>query len=169
MSELSSAIALCDRVANASLRGFRLAANLPRHGPLPPYEGFAAGFEPVPNAWQARLFRSVMNRVGQFDLVTLPTGPIEARQITKSRPTIWGWLVMIGAVVSFAPTYRNDLGVWTLISFTYLYRVFAFSEVNYRYFAPVWPVLLILMVLPLDWIFRQSQEWRLRSEIPLGA
>jgi hypothetical protein len=142
--------------------GFRRAHDLPRHGPLPPYEEFATRLEPVPDSWQARIFQAVMSRVAQFDLVTLPGGPIEERQITKAWPTLWGWLALAGAVISFLPRYRVGIGVWTLVSFSFLYGVFAFSEVNYRHFAPAWPVVLILIVLPVDLLLARWREWRLR-------
>lgn len=139
--------------------GFRLAAGLPLHGPLPPYEAFANKLDPAPHSTSAAVVQGVVAFMARFDLVRLPPPPLERQAISHARPTLLGWLVLAGAVLSFRPRYRTGLAVWTVASTSYLYGVFVFSETNYRYFAPAWPVLLVLMVLPMESIYLAGRAW----------
>jgi len=78
--------------------------------------------------------------------------------MSRARPTIFGWLVLIGAALSFVGHYRPTIGVWTFISLSYLYGTYIFSEMNYRFFAPTWPVILLLLVLPADILFARLRR-----------
>jgi hypothetical protein len=136
----------------SELSPLRLAFGVPRHGPIPSFDEFKPRLTPRPDSWASRTFQAIVGRTAYWvNLVKLPGGPLETRHISRARPTLLGGFVMLGFVLALLPRYRGSLGAWGLLSLSYLYGVFVFSEVNYRYFAPVWPVLFLLAVLPADW------------------
>ncbi len=66
------------------------------------------------------------------------------------RPTLLCVWTFAGALLSLLPQYRRTLGVWAIVSVGYVFGVFLVSMVFSRYFAPVWPVLLVLLPIPLE-------------------
>ena len=138
--------------ANATRFAFHLGS-----GPLAPYPDFARKLSPAPDSWQTRAVNAWVNAYMRgADLFTTPamlTGS-NARSVRDARPTfVGGWLVA-GLLLSLLPVFFRRLGVWTLIAASYLAGVFLFSQVNPRYFAPAWPVLIVLLAVPADALWR---------------
>ena len=57
---------------------------------------------------------------------------------------------LVCMLLAFLPRYRRTLGVWTLLALSYVFGVFLVSQLNARYFGPVWPVLIVLFAVPAD-------------------
>jgi predicted benzoate:H+ symporter BenE len=89
------------------------------------------------------------------ELVRMPDGKsAEARSILRARPTLLGCWLVAGLVLSLLRQYRSTLGVWMILSVGYLFGVFVVSQLNPRYFGPVWPVFVVLLAIPADAILR---------------
>lgn len=129
----------------------RLAFGLPPHGPLPPYEEFQHRLEPAPGSWAARAVQSWVTLYGtKFDFFRYAKVPKNENKLSLTRPTLMGFWMLLSMGIAFLPRYRNTLGVWTIIAILQVFGVYAVSLVNVHYFAVVWPVLFVVMVLPLD-------------------
>ena len=148
----------------------RLAFGLPAKGAIPAYAEFQERLDPHPGSWQLSLVQRCMNALGDsLDFVRMPRrGPREDRSLAQARPTALGCWVLLAAVLSLCiPRYRPTIGVWTIVAASYLFGVFLFSQVNVRYFAPAWVVLIPLLVLPLDAVIvllRRASEKRVPQE-----
>lgn len=143
----------------------RFALGFDKDDTLPPYEEFTAKLAPRPGSAAERAVVSwiaLVERVGDF--VALPQDLDETqRHIGKTRVKLLGWWLIAGCVLAVAlPAYRRTWGVWTLIALGYLGGVFLVSQINPRYFAPAWPVLLPLLALPADALLRLV--WRRHRE-----
>ena len=135
----------------------RFAFALPPTGALPPYSEFQRRLSPAPdgfaaravNAWVAAYFHAA-------DFVQMPVRTIDphSRSILRARIKPLGWWLIAGALLSLLPPYTRRLGVWTLVAASYLAGVFLFSQVNPRYLAPSWPVLIPLLAVPADMLAR---------------
>lgn len=133
----------------------RMAFGLPRHGPLPAYEDFVTRLDPVPGSWQENLVGGWVAALGPaLDFTSIPALPRAERKITLARPTFLGWWLVAGAALAFLPRYRPTIGVWTILAAGYVVGVFVVSQMNARYFGPVWPVLLVLLAVPADVLVR---------------
>lgn len=135
----------------------RFALGYGKSETLPEYPEFQQKLAPRPNSWMEGLvvkWVGAIEKLGNF--VHLPEDVQETqRQIWKTRPTVLGiWLVVALLLALVIPRYRSTWGVWTFAALSYLAGVFLVSQVNPRYFAPAWPVLLPLMALPADALFR---------------
>jgi hypothetical protein len=129
----------------------RLALALPRTGPISPYDSLQRQFEPAPGSWMARTVQKWTGSWGQrLDFFRFPDLPRTERAISLVRVAPLGWWLLAGMLLSALPHYRRTLGVWTLNTLVYLFGSFLVSMVNARYVAPVWPMLLILLALPVD-------------------
>ena len=136
----------------------RLAFALPKDGPIQSYEAYQHKLEPRPGSWQARAVQAAVGAYGtKLDLFRFPKG--QERSISLVRPTFLAWWLVAGMLLSVLPCYRRTLGVWMLIAIGQLFGVFLFSVVNTHYFAPVWPVLLVLMAVPADVICTVIGRW----------
>ena len=132
----------------------RLALALPKKGMVPPYEEYRQKLEPSPGSWQARVLQTWVKAYDvRFDFFRFPKLPKTEWRISLSRPTFLFWWLCAGMLLSFLPAYRRTLGVWMMIAVGYAFGVFLVSLVVARYFAPIWPVLLILLAIPLDAVF----------------
>ena len=135
----------------------RFAFALPRTGDLPPYSEFQRQLSPAPDGFAARAVNGwVAAYLHAADIVRLPvkSGDAHSRSILRARLTPLGWWLVAGAVLSLLPPYTRRLGVWTLVAASYAAGVFLVSQVNPRYFAPVWPVLVPLLAVPADMLAR---------------
>ncbi len=124
--------------------------------PLPPYSEFAKRLSPRPDTWPTRVIQGWVAGFQKVSrIVHLPQAPdVNDRQMWKVRMTVLGWVLAIGAVLSFLPYYRATLGVWTLVAVSYMMGVFVVSQPNARYLGPVWPVLFLLVFVGLDVLVR---------------
>jgi len=129
----------------------RLAFGLPPHGPLPPYSEFQHRLEPAPGSWAARTVQAWVASYGtKFDYFRYPKVPKNESKLSLVRPTFLGIWMLLAMGCAFLPHYRNTLGVWVIISVLQVFAVYSVSLVNVHYFAVVWPVLFVAMVVPLD-------------------
>ncbi len=149
------------RVAEKSPTLVPLALGYPAKGPIPPYEEVRPRLSPAPQSWAARFVPAwVDGYLRHSEMVTLP-----GKRFSEARPTPLAIWVLLGAALAcLVPRYRPTLGVWTLAAFGYLAGVFLVTQVNPRYFAPAWPVLVVLLAVPADAIAVLIQSWRRRSK-----
>jgi hypothetical protein len=142
------------------------------HEPLPPWEEFRARLAPRPNSLAARV---VINWVRGYervaDVVRMPRSEkLNERGIGRARPTLLGAWLLLGMLLSLLPRYRATLGVWMLVSVSYLVGVFLVSQPNPRYFGPAWAMLLPLFALPADALLRALRlPCRTRVDAPCSA
>jgi hypothetical protein len=135
---------------------FLYAFGLPEKGELVPYADFQREISPAPQAWTARTvvaWVAWLERVSDF--VTLPNDRDEMqRSIWKSRITPLGVWLLAGVVLALLPPHTRTLGVWSLAAMGFLLSFFLISQPNPRYFAPAWPVLIVLLAVPADVLAR---------------
>jgi hypothetical protein len=129
----------------------RMAFAMPKHGPLPPYEEFAKRLSPAPDSPRERALRSYLDLVGDaLDFSRIPKVPREQRKITLARPTVLGCWLIAAALLALLPRYYRTVGVWGILAAGYVLGVFLVSQLNARYFAPVWPMVIVLLAVPAD-------------------
>lgn len=134
---------------------------LPRRGPLPPYAEFRERLSPAPDSWMARVLQSYVRAFTRVaDVFRLPDAPkVRDRAISKARPTPLFWWLAAAMLLSFLPRYLRTFGVWTAVTGSYVLGVFLVSQVNPRYFAPAWIVLVPLLALPADALVALLARW----------
>jgi hypothetical protein len=129
----------------------RLAFALPPKGAILSYEEFQHKLEPAPGSWRARAVQASIEAYGtKLDFFRFPKGPAQERTLSAVRLTFLCWWLLAGMLMSLLPQYRRTLGVWTVIVTGQIVGVFAFSLVNTHYFAPVWPMVLVMLGVPAD-------------------
>ncbi len=75
------------------------------------------------------------------------------RTLWEMTPTWQGWWLAVGIVVSFlVPRFRGTVAVWLLVGGGYVVAVHLVGSSNPRFFAAVWPMFFVAMVVPLDWL-----------------
>lgn len=143
------------------------ALGLPSRGPLPDYTEFQKRISPAPSAWTAKVVNAWVNGFeAHSDLVRLPSDSAgKEGSIYNARLTALGYWMIAGILLSLLPAYRNLLGSWAIVAVGYLYTLFLISQANARYFAPAWPVLIVLIVIPADLCVRLVQRWVFRPRI----
>jgi hypothetical protein len=75
-------------------------------------------------------------------------------EMSQYRPTLLGVSFIAGVVIAFFRPYRSTLGAWTLILAIYLILVFCIGSLNPRYLLPAEPLAILLLLLPLDALWR---------------
>ena len=130
----------------------RLAFNLPARGALPDYAEFQQRLSPAPGSFAARAVQGWVRLLEHTsDFVRLPDArEVRDREIFKARLTPLGWWLCAGLLLSLLPPYTRTLGVWVLIAISYLVGVFLVSQINPRYFGPAWPMLNVVLAVPVD-------------------
>jgi hypothetical protein len=134
----------------------RLAHDLPRRGPLPSYDDFLRMLDPHPDSWQQRALRTWNSSIAHaLEFSQIPKAvPREQRTLARAHVTFLGWWLAAGALLAALPPYSRTLGVWTLLAVGCVLGVFIVSQENARYFAPVWPVIVLLLAVPADALAR---------------
>ena len=135
----------------------RFALGFGKRDTLPDYAAFTQQLAPRPGSWMERAVTGWVAFVDRIaDFVVLPQDwDVADRHIGKTRVKPLGWWLLAACVLAVAlPAYRRTFGVWTLIAVSYVCGVFLVSQINPRYFAPAWPVLLPLLAVPADAILR---------------
>lgn len=69
--------------------------------------------------------------------------------------TVLGIYLIVAMALSFFPSYLRTFGVWNLIFLGYLGSVFLVGIEHTRYFAPVWPLVILNLGIPLDLLARR--------------
>jgi hypothetical protein len=122
---------------------------------LPPWEEFQARMQPRKDSSAERFILGYARDVAHaLDLVRLPDGPTVERSVLRSRVLVPGWWLLVALPLVLLPRYRPTHGVWVLVALSYLWGVFLTTVAIPRYFAPAWPILLVVMALPLDVVVR---------------
>lgn len=146
--------------AKALARGkatpFPMLFGLPKNEPMPPFEEFKKQLSPAPGSWAERtVVEWVRGYEHAADFVALPKdGESTDRHIGKARMKPLGWWLLAGIALAFMGAYRSTLGVWTVIAIGYTFGVFLVGQANPRYLCPAWPVMIVLLAVPADVLFR---------------
>lgn len=80
------------------------------------------------------------------------------RPLRELRPTAFAWLLIASALLSLRRCWRASLFAWVLIGASYLVGVFLVGSCNTRYFAPVWPIVTVLIGAPFDLLLSGAQK-----------
>jgi hypothetical protein len=122
---------------------------------LPSWEEFRDRVVPHRAPWMERtLVAFVTGYERTFDLTRLPQASKKEQSFRRLTILPLGWWLLAALPFAFLPAYRRTLGVWLLVALSYLGGVFLVSQMNPRYFAPAWPLLLPLFFIPLDVLVR---------------
>jgi len=131
----------------------RIALGIPKDEPMPPYSTVRTWINPHPDFAGARFlvaYSDAYQRAG--DLIYRPRG--KPSTMLESRPSVLGWWVVIGTIMSLFSPWRNTLGVWAIALWGYGLAVFLLGVELHRYFTPLWALILLLLAIPLDGIYR---------------
>ncbi len=125
-----------------------LAFGYPKKDPVPSEEWFRRRISPEPESKVALWLQKFLfdfQRAGRlFEL----QNPEKRTTTTTPAPTAFGWFV-IGTLLVALGCYFRTLGIWVAIAAIYLVGVFLVGVQHSRYFAAVWPmVILALPALP---------------------
>ncbi len=131
----------------------RLAFGIPRSAPYPTFQELKEKISPYPDSAAAKWFRSYASAYHHAgEILHKPEDP--TRSLTESRPTLLGWLIILGAFLSFASPWRNTLGIWVLASIVYLCAVYLIGIEQTRYFSAIWPICILLLAVVPDALLR---------------
>ena len=147
---------LYEKYQAESPRRLRMLFGLSKNESLPPFSDVRQWLAPKPDAAAARWifnytdwFESWMQLIEDE---TLHEGKAEVSLSAALRPT--GWWLLVGAFLSFLPFYFRRLGLWTIIIGGYLFGVFLVGGANARFFGAAWPVITLLLPVPIDALSR---------------
>ncbi len=119
---------------------------LPQDQPVPSFEVLAQKIAPQPEAPAARWmlhyaesYHAAARLIGEGD--TLALTPLAC------------W-VLLGGLLALGPGFFRPLGVPVLMAVSYLFGTFLIGGVNPRYFGAVWAIVLLVLCVPLDLLFR---------------
>lgn len=128
----------------------RISFGIPPDAPYPSYEEFCAMVTPRPEAFLTKFYRDYADAYqAPGDLINRDT----------EWPTPLGWAFLLGVVLSLIPPFLRPLGVWTIAFTGYLFAVYLIGIENHRYFALVWPSVLILLALIPEMLWRAFARW----------
>lgn len=130
----------------------RFVFNLSSGKPIPEYAAIAHRLSPRPESWQARALPAYVEWFYRtFAFVYRPPAPnLEEAVWTRFRPAWMGWWLLAAIVCSLLPRYWRRLGPWMVIGVSYGLGVYLVGSEEPRYFAPAWPVIAILLAVPVD-------------------
>ena len=135
----------------------RLAFGLPRDRPLPGIDEFRARLAPRPDSAAARWLHGYVRAYHSAGaLLTRPDRP--GWSLAECRPTSLGWLVVLGGLLTLLSPYRRTLGVWLVLMSGAMLATYLVGIEHTRYFAPTWPLLLLVLAVPFDGIFRLASR-----------
>jgi hypothetical protein len=134
------------------------AFGLPEKPPLPSYPELEERLSPKGAVGSAeRVMSWVQGYARLSDFVALPQNMrAEERSIWKARITPLGVWLLAGVLLALLPPYTRTLGVWSIAAGGFLVGFFLISQANPRYFAPAWPVLIVLLAVPADLLVRAA-------------
>lgn len=130
---------------------FRFLFALPKSAPIPEYEVVTGWVSPRPHAGATTMLQSYVRWISKRANFLATSESHVKGKVTRLRPTLLGWWLAGSTLLSLAlKRYRNTLGVWSIAAAGYLVGTFFLAVPSPRYFAPVWPVLVLLLALPAD-------------------
>lgn len=123
----------------------RVALGIPKSQPFPSWEDIARQVSPWPDAAAARWLRAYCEAYGRL-------GNLFDRSVDDVpwQPTGLGWWVAAAAVLTASGVWRKTLLPIALMSASYLAGVYLVGGEHTRYFAPVWPAVILLLPVPLE-------------------
>ncbi len=132
----------------------QLIFGLPRREPLPPYSEVKGWLSPNPDA-KASQWLYVYSGWFEKWLHLIEDDEIhedadEVTLVAALQPA--GWLLVAGAILSLFPLYFQRIGLWTIIIGGYLLAVFLVGSANARFFGAAWPIVILLIALPADYL-----------------
>lgn len=131
----------------------RIAFGIPRKAPFPTNEQFWQWTCPHPGSAASRWMSSYVQTYQRLGaLVSRPTG--ERHSLDQYRPTWLGWWLLLGAVAACFPPFFRTVGVWLIGMTAALLATYLVGIEHVRYFAPMWPLVLLTLAIVLDWPLR---------------
>jgi hypothetical protein len=133
----------------------RFLFGMSKSAPLPNYQTVTQWISPAPDGRAAAVLQNYVTWFSDtVNFIDTPAADDRAEgKITAFRPSLLGWLLGSGAMLSLVISrYRKSLGVWTLAAGGYLLGTFLLGVPSPRYFSPAWPVMVLLLALPAEWI-----------------
>lgn len=135
------------------LRKPNLAERLFGFDKAPAMSELRSAIAPRPNSKAAQWLQGWVTTINRWIILTKPPG--EAGNSFGLAPL--GWLIVVAGLLALvARPFRANLGIWFVAACGYLLGVFLVGISSPRYFAPVWPVLLLLTVVPVDLVIRAT-------------
>jgi len=129
----------------------RIAFGIPRSEPIPEFSKFHGWINPQPKSkaavWMYN-YAAAYERAGE--LLKVPKAEVSQ----SYRPTLLGWWLLLGAGASLFPAFLRTIGVWTIAVSGNLLLVYMVGIEHVRYFAPVWPALVLLLAVAPDLLAR---------------
>ncbi len=130
-----------------------LAFGLPRGAPLPDAGTFRGWLAPHPDSPSARWLQGYVRAYHDAGvLLQRPTA--SGWSLTACRITFVGWWVALGVLLALIPPYLRSLGVWAILMGGAMLATYLVGIEHTRYFAPTWPLILLLLGVVLDWPIR---------------
>lgn len=130
-----------------------------RDAPFPTLEEFRRWVSPKPDsAAAAWLVNYARNYQQAGELVKRPSG--KGKSLLNYRLTALGWWLLLGIIASLIPPYLRPLGVWSIIVGSNVVAVYMVGIEHVRYFAPVWPVLVVLLAVVPDIVVTRIRAMR---------
>ena len=131
----------------------RLTVAIPRGEPIPSVEAFTKMLAPDPDSPVAKWmmdYTLAYNRAGA--ILGSPSG--HGHPLSAFLPTVLGWFVIAGGLISLVPPYLRSLGIWNIAMAGYLFAVYLVGVENHRYFAPAFPLMMLCLGTFADAAFR---------------
>jgi len=141
----------------------RLALGIPSVAPFPSKEELNARMNPYPDSAAARWLPAYVDAYQAAGaLVIRPES--EPRLLSLYRPTFLGWWFLLGCLLALLPPYFRTVGVWVLLLGTGLFATYLVGIMHVRYFAPAWPVVLLVLAVCIDAPLRAAlRHWKRSS------
>jgi hypothetical protein len=127
---------------------------LPRDEPLPDYAALSRRIAPDPQtstATSLRAYAEAYHRAARLIISDDEDDP-------TIQGTVLAWWLLVGAALAFSPVFFRPLGLPLVMVVSYLFGTYLVGGVNPRYFGAVWGVLILLLGVPLDLLWRGARR-----------
>lgn len=144
-------------------RMLQVVLGLPVTEEIPPFDEISHVLEvenPEPWAGWMNSYVEVVSDAGVFTAEPVENGV--RRRLWELVPTVLGWWLIAGVVLSFVVSerLRGTLAVWLIIACGYAVGVHLVGSSNPRFFATAWAILLPAMAVPFEAIYLLIARWR---------
>jgi hypothetical protein len=137
---------LYERDAEKEPYRMQLLLGLPKTQPMPSYEEITQRIAPNPDSAVAKTLQQYTNAYqARLAFLDPAEDDVDAAPLTPV-----GWWLLAAVPLALLPAYFRHLGVWAIALLGYLFGVFLVGGTNPRFFGPAWPVIILLLVVPLD-------------------
>lgn len=143
----------------------RIAFGLPGDAPLPSHEQLQRWTNPHGDSAASRW---MINYVRTYQgLGALVERPADANTpLDRYRPTLLGVWMLLGMVVACFPPFLRTVGVWGIALAGALVATYLVGITHVRYFAPVWPLVMLMLAVPIDGAIRGIKFRRPEGFVP---